>query len=489
MKDTAFHTTTELLRELQQKHISSVELLDLYIDRFERINPRINAIVATDFDNARKRAHAADQARAAGEIWGPLHGLPMTIKDTLEVAGMPCTAGAPEWKEHVPQRHADVVAALIKAGAIIFGKTNVPLHAMDWQSYNANYGTTNNPWDLARTPGGSSGGAAAALAAGLTSLDIGSDLAGSIRTPAHFCGVYGHKPSLNVVPTRGHIPPRPGIHPGEYSGDAELAVIGPLARSADDLDLALDIIAGPKPHHQTAWSLTFPAPRKKELKDFKVGLWLDDPVCPVDAAVGDCLRKLADALAKAGAQVSDARPAIDFTASHDIYMRLVAASQCAGQPDDRFYYALGRIQDLDRNDRSPMAQWLRGTAISHRDWVRSDYQRLLMRQKWADYFKEFDVLLCPVASVTAFAHDHGEFFGRTLQVNGQKRSYIDTMMAWAGLPNVSFLPVTTAPIGIAHNGLPVGVQIVGPYLEDKTPIHFAKLLAKRIGGFSAPSGY
>lgn len=485
----AYFTTTQLMRELQAKRISSAELLDLYLDRYERINPGINAVVATDFAHAKKRAQAADQARAKGESWGPLHGLPMTIKDTLEVAGMPCTCGAPEWKDHVPQRHADVVEALVNAGAIVYGKTNVPIYATDWQSFNAVYGTTNNPWDLSRTPGGSSGGAAAALAAGLTSLEIGSDLGGSIRTPAHFCGVYGHKPSLNVVPTRGHIPPRPGLFPGEYSGDSELAVVGPLARSAEDLELALDIIAGPKPHHRTAWALNFPAPRKQTLKDFKVGLWLDDPVCPVEAEVGDCLQKLADSLAAAGVQVSTARPEVDFGASDDIYRRLVAAAQCAGQPDDKYFYALGRVSSLDPNDKSALAQWLRGTAITHRDWVRLDYQRLMMRQKWADYFRQFDVLLCPVAPTAAFAHDHDELFKRTLEIKGQKKSYIDTMLAWAGLPMVSFLPVTAAPVGKTLQGLPVGVQIVGPYLEDKTPIRFAQLLTQISGGFSAPPGY
>lgn len=486
MDQTAYLSATALLAALRDQRISSSELLNLYAERYERINPRINAIVATDFTRALQRAEAADAARAAGDNWGPLHGLPVTIKDTWEVAGMPCTAGAPEWKDYIPAHHAEVVERLENAGAIVFGKTNTPLYAMDFQSYNEVYGTTNNPWDIERTPGGSSGGAVAALATGMTALDIGTELGGSIRTPAHFCGVYGHKPSFNIVSLQGHIPPAPGIYPGQYTLDGELAVAGPMARSADDLELALDIIAAPKAPQRVAWRLELPPPRKRELKDFKVGLWLDDPISPVDAMVGDCLQQLADRLAQAGAQVEDARPEIEFADSHDIYMRLVAASRCAGQPDDKFYWALGKSHDLDRADKSPTAQWARGIAMLHRDWVRLDYRRLLMRQKWADFFKTYDVLLCPAAPVTAFAHDQSELFKRTLDVNGQARSYLDTMLSWAGLSLVSFLPGTVAPIGRVANGMPVGVQIVGPYLEDRTPIQFAREIERLTGGFVAP---
>jgi amidase len=490
MDEFAFRSTTELMQALQSKEIGSEELLDMYADRCERFNPRVNAVIATDFDAARKRARAADCARAEGLSWGPLHGLPITIKDTFEVAGFPCTAGAPEWKDHRPTRNADVVQAVLDAGAIVYGKTNVPLYAFDFQTYNELHGVTSNPWNTALTPGGSSGGAAVALACGLTSLEIGSDLCSSIRSPAHLCGVYGHKPSFNIVSMRGQLPPRPGIYPGEYSLDGDLVVIGPMARSAEDLELAMDIVAQPKEPQRTAWQFNLPAPRKQALRDFKVGLWLDDPASPVDANVGDCLQNLVRQLTKAGVQVEDRHPDIDFTESYDIYTQLIYATTCTVAPEDRFQLAKDHAAKLAPNDRSAQAQAARGTAILHRDWIRLDYRRMLMRQKWADYFREFDVLLCPVIPVTAFPHDHSTApYGRRLLVNGKSQCYIETNMGWPGLASLSWLPVTAAPLGLAKNGMPVGVQIIGPYLEDRTTMHFAKLLAALTGGYQTPPGY
>src|SRR5690606_37586313 len=217
-------------------------------------NPALNAIVATDIEAARERARAADAALAAGESWGPLHGVPITIKDTFEVAGMPTTAGAKELRDHRPSSNAVAVQRLLDAGAIVFGKTNVPLYAGDLQTYNEVYGSTSNPWDLHRTPGGSSGGAAAALAAGLTALELGSDIGGSIRTPSHFCGVCGLKPSYGIIPSRGHIPGPPGT-----LSEADISVTGPMARSVDDLELALDILAGPDTPAAKGWRLELPA--------------------------------------------------------------------------------------------------------------------------------------------------------------------------------------------------------------------------------------
>ncbi|HET8707899.1 MAG TPA: amidase family protein, partial [Pseudomonadales bacterium] len=237
-----YASAKSLLQAMQDGALSSRQLLELYIKRIEQKNAEINAVVATDLEAARKRADAADAARANGELWGPLHGLPMTIKDTYEVPGMPCTAGAPMYRNHQPSRAAVAVQKLIDAGAIIFGKTNVPLFASDLQSYNKIYGTTNNPWNKALTPGGSSGGAAAALAAGFTAAELGSDIGGSIRTPAHFCGVYGHKVTHGIISMRGHVPGPPGT-----LGEPDLAVAGPMARAAGDLALLLDVVAGASP--------------------------------------------------------------------------------------------------------------------------------------------------------------------------------------------------------------------------------------------------
>ena len=484
-----FASATQLVATIKKKQVSAVELLEFYIDRINRLNPRINAVVATDFDNALIRAKKADEALTRGEDWGPLHGLPMTIKDSIEVAGMPCTSGSPKLKEHMPLRNADVIEPLLDAGAVIFGKTNLPLFAQDFQSFNDVYGQTNNPWDMTRVPGGSSGGAAAALAAGLTGLEIGSDIGGSIRNPAHFCGVYGHKPSFDMISFRGHIPPFPGLFPGDYALGGDIAVIGPLARSAEDLDLVMDIITTPNKPLRTAWKLELPPPRKENIKDFRVGVWLDDPDFPVDGSVADCLSNLIDALAKEGVGIEEKKPDIDFKECHDIYLKLLTAVPNAGISKDVFDDFVKQAANLDKNDKSFFAQLIRGTTMLHRDWVVLDYMRLMMRQKWADFFKSFDVLLCPVVPVTAFAHDHGDFFNRTLKVNGKDQPYMDTMSAWAGLTCVSYLPATIAPAGTAKDGLPVGVQIVGPYLEDRTPICFAKRLAEITPGFVPPPGF
>ncbi|OHE21656.1 MAG: hypothetical protein A2X95_09540 [Syntrophobacterales bacterium GWF2_56_9] len=489
MTNLHYLPATQQITLIKSRKISSAELLEVYIERFNRVNPSINAIIAIDLENARASAQKADEALARGEDWGPLHGLPMTIKDTIEVTGMPCTSGSPKLKQHMPARDADVAASLRGAGAIIFGKTNVPLFAQDFQSFNDVYGQTNNPWDVTRVPGGSSGGAAAALAAGLTPLEIGSDIGGSIRTPAHFCGVFGHKSSYDVVPFRGHIPPFPGLFPGEYAIGGDIAVIGPLARSANDLELVMDIIARPKKPMQTAWKLELPPPRKKTIIEFKVGVWLDDPDFPVDGLVSDCLSDLVDTLAKQGTQITNKRPDISFKDCHDIYARLLTAVPNAALPRAVFDQMLSELPNLSEDDKNFRAQLIRGTTLRHRDWVVLDYLRLLMRQKWADFFTDVDILLCPAVPVTAFAHDHGDFFNRTLKVNNMERSYADTMLAWAGLTCVSYLPATVAPIGTAKDGLPVGVQIVGPYLEDKTPIRLASLIEEMTGGFRPPPGF
>ncbi len=487
--DVAFQSATELVRAIQDRRISSLELLELYIERFERLNPVINAIVATDFENARRRARQADDALSKNEYWGVLHGLPITIKDSIEVTGMPCTSGAPELKNNLPGRNADVVQALLDAGAIVFGKTNLPFYAMDFQSYNDVYGQTNNPWDVSKIPGGSSGGSAAALAAGLTGLEIGSDIGGSIRNPAHFCGVFGLKPSFDIIPMRGHIPPPPGVFKGAYSLPGDIAVVGPLARSAKDLDLILDLIVAPPEYLKTAWSVHLPPARKKRLQDYKIALWLDDPVFPVDTLVGDAIQKTADELVKYGAKIQEEKPDIDFARSHEVYTQLLSAVSSPGLPRDIFEQALGEVPNLVETDKGYQAQWVRGTTMLHRNWLSLNYERLKLRQRWADFFTEFDIFLCPAAPVTAFAHDHSPFFERTLAVNQEHRPYADTLLGWAGLTCVAYLPATIAPIGLAENGMPVGVQVVGPYLEDKTSIHFAGLLEETIGGFMVPAGF
>ncbi|MFC1862404.1 amidase [Thermodesulfobacteriota bacterium] len=489
MKSLPLFSATKLISLIRRKKISSVELLNLCKNRYDRLNPRINAIVYTDFENALKRARQADEALARGRSWGPLHGLPMTVKDSFEVTGMPCTSGSPDLKDYVPTINAKVVEELLNAGAIVFGKTNVPLFTMDVQSFNKVYGQTNNPWDFSKVPGGSSGGAAAALSAGLTGLEIGSDIGGSIRNPSHFCGTYGHKPTFNIVPRLGHIPPQPGIFPGEYFLDGDIAVVGPMARSAEDLELVLRLIIKSKPFQRIATLIKLPPPRKNNLKDFRIGLWLDDPAFPVDSVVGDCLQAAVDRLSSAGAKISDKQPDVDFAHCYDIYAKLLHATTSMELSDEDFERIRAKSLKLDKNDESSKALQARGISLSHRDWMKLDYQRLLMRQKWAEFFKDFDVLLSPVFPITAFPHDHSELMDRVLRVNGQDRDYEKTAISWAGLTGVSYLPATVAPTGLAKNGLPVGIQIVGPYLEDFTTLRFAKLIKGIVGEFVPPPGF
>ncbi|MBI4765249.1 MAG: amidase [Deltaproteobacteria bacterium] len=470
MNDLASISATKLVGALKNKQVGSLELLEFYIERYERLNPRINAIVATDFDSARKRANDADAALAKGEVWGPLHGLPMTIKDNIPVVGMPNTYGMPIAKEFVPSANADVVESLLDAGAIIFWKTNLPLMGMDTQTFNEVYGQTNNPWDVTKTPGGSSGGPAAALAAGLTGLEIGNDIGGSIRIPAHFCGVYGHKPSYNIP--------------------EDLVVNGPLARSAEDLRLAMDIIVGPPSHQRQAITIKLPLPRKTNLREFRVGLWMDDPSYPPDTTVGNCLQDLADRLAKMGANLKTEKPDIDLGHSDRLRDYLALTTLSLREPQEIFNRAVNQLSTLRKEDQSLEARGVRALTAYHRDWNWVNSRRAIIRQKWADYFQKFDILLCPVLRIATHPHDHTEITKRVVQFNGQDSNYYDVVMPWNSLSLVAYLPATVAPIGFTPKGLPVGVQIIGPYLEDHTPIQFAMLLEEQVtGSFKVPPGF
>src|SRR5215472_3165647 len=307
MTEVAFRSAAALAAAIHRREIGSRELLEHYLARVDRHNAALNAIIVTDLERARRRADEADAALARGENWGSLHGLPMTVKESFDVIGMPTTWGLPELEGNLPPANALAVDRLLGAGAVIFGKTNVPVMLADSQSYNPVYGTTNNPWNRSLTPGGSSGGPSAALAAGLTGLEIGSDIGGSIRNPAHYCGVFGHKPTYGIAPPRGQA------LRGTVAA-SDISVIGPLARSAEDLAFALDIIAGPDPIEAAGWRLDLAAPRGKALADFRIAVMLDDPNCEVDHEVQDILQRLVDFLAGQGVRVSDrARPDIDTT--------------------------------------------------------------------------------------------------------------------------------------------------------------------------------
>ena len=475
-----------LARAIAAGEIGSRAALDHYLERIERLGRPINAVIALDVETARERADAADAAIARGESWGPLHGVPMTVKDTYEVRGLPTVVGEPKLRDYVSDRDAVAVARLRAAGAVIFGKTNTPRLAQDVQTSNPVHGTTHNPWNHDRTPGGSSGGAAAALAAGLSALEIGSDLAGSIRTPASWCGVYGHKASYGLIPMRGHVPGPPGTR-----AEPDLCVAGPLARSADDLGLALEVLAGPDAVDATVWSARLPAPGPTTFGDFRVAHCFDHAFCPVASAVRQRLEDALETARRAGARVA----AIDdlpggFETGYDTYDRLLNGMVGAAIPDKLYAKARrgARFLGLAGRDKGPgtLASFTRRATTSHRDWMVANEARHRLRETWHEFFRDCDVLLLPSVCVPAIAHDHsGNVLSRRIDVDGRSRGYTD-LFRWIAPATVAGLPATSAPVGVTAAGLPVGLQIVADYGRDTTAIAFAQHLAAAMGGFSAP---
>ena len=479
----SFATATELSAALKAKKVSAVELAQDVIGRIERHDARINAVCVRDFTRGLEAARAADAARARGES-KLLLGLPMTVKESYNVGGLPTTWGFPAQKDFTPPEDALSISRVKAAGGVILGKTNVPLALGDWQSYNDIYGTTNNPFDLARTPGGSSGGSSAALAAGYGPLSLGSDIGGSLRVPAFHCGVYAHKPTFALVPSRGHTsPPLPPL-----PFDRDLAVIGPMARSAADLSLLLDVIAGPDPIEAgTAYRLALPPPRHGELNRFRVLLIDTDPVLPTDAAVRAAIGRLAANLGKAGVAVERSSPLLpDFAASTRLYMRMLLSFLAASFQPEIYAGARDAAAKLAADDNSLAAERLRGIVLSHRDWLMAAGGRTRLRARWRELFKSFDAVICPVMPTPAFPHDHSaDQEQRRIEIDGRKYPYPD-QLAWPGIATLPGLPATAIPIGLSPQGLPVGVQIVGPWLEDRTPLKLAELIEREFGGFVAP---
>jgi amidase len=483
MDNRAFASATEQANDILDRRIGCVELLDFYLARADRHNSALNAIVVWQIDQARERARAADAALARGERWGPLHGIPMTVKESFNLAGLPTTFGNPQWKDNIAAGNAFLIDRLLQAGAIVFGKTNVPYMLGDAQSYNDIYGTTNNPWDLTRSPGGSSGGEAATLAAGLSALGAGSDIAGSLRNPAHYCGVYGHKPSWGLISTRGHAPP--GI-----MTPTDISVVGPMARHAEDLDLALRALAGPDRLQRTAWRVELPPPRHRRLSEFRVAVWASSPLCRIDTTVSDLFDRAINAIVRAGATVDDgARPGIADEEHHRLFMLLLRAATASRMRDEDFARQQEIAATLTDDDFSDRAAVARGATLLHRAWGNANEARTKLRYAWDEFFERFDVLLTPVAATGAFPHNHNPNRDeRTVSVNGKAVPYAEQLF-FAGLASLSYLPATAAPIGLTGEGLPVALQIIGPDGEDPTTIEFAWLLAAEIGGFVPPPAY
>lgn len=430
----------EAAAALLMRKLSAVELMELTLAQLDRWNPRIHAVVAEFRERAIERARAAGEALARRESWGPLHGVPVTVKETFSYPGSASTWGMPEYASALSSRTAPAVAALERAGAIVIGKTNVPQMLTDWQSYNPLFGVTNNPWDLSRTPGGSSGGSSAALAAGIGHLTLGSDIGGSIRVPAHFCGVFGHKPTLGLVSLDGHVP---GAWDGSAGPEAELPVAGPLARSARDLRLALGLSG---------------QPRHKRLRSFRAGYVIEEPLAP---DVRACCQAALDALRRQGVALDEGWPeGIDPREQYRVYRWML----------DAFLAATMKPAGERRE-------------VTYAEWLGYNTRRIACRSAWMRYFETHDVFLMPAAFTVAFRHDHSPrdlhslgYSGRTIE----GRPY-DDLLYWAHTASLTGLPATVAPVGLTEAGLPCGIQILGPFGEDATPIEFAAL-----AGFEVP---
>lgn len=477
-----YRSAFEIGADIKAHRVSAREVLDFFLDRIETINPQINAVVALDEARARARADEADIAARNGEDWGPLHGVPITIKDAFCTEGLVTVGGMPDCREHVPTKNAAAVQRYVDAGAIIFGKTNVPFMSSDLQSFNEVYGTTNNPWNILHTCGGSSGGAAAALAAGLTPLELGSDIGGSIRTPCHFNGTYGHKPSYGLVPQRGHLPPGQ-----DTLSETDLTVVGPLATCVSDLEGALDIIVGAGVEDAPAWKIELPKSSFSKVSDLRVAVWSDDKFCPVEAEIAACIESAGATLSNLGAFVdTKARPDIDPEANHVNFVQLLMASMGGGMPESVHKRAAEAVAAADPTDMTEPLLQMRGISLSYKAWLKQNERRLRTRKAWGEFFEEFDVLLCPCAHVSAFPHDQeGAMDSRRLLVNGQERPYME-LLRWAGLTLNVFLPATAAPIGETTSGLPIGVQIVAPFLGDKTSLAVARILEQHHRSFTPP---
>jgi amidase len=479
VSELAYSSAVAIADRIRQREISSREAVDYFLARVETLDEPINSVVTIDAERARTEADAADAALARGEVRGPLHGVPMTVKDSFQTAGMRTTSGAPELASFIPTEDAWPVARLREAGAIIFGKTNLPIYAGDLQSYNKVFGTTNNPHDVSRTPGGSSGGSAAALACGFTPLELGSDIGGSIRLPSHMSGIVGHKPSYGIVPAHGQIPGPPGT-----LTLADLAVAGPMARTIQDLKLGLDIMAGPNRWEKPAWHLELPPPRRPTLKQYRVAAWLDDPACRVEPEVGQLLEGAVQKLAAAGVRVDhDARPEFTLEKVADTFFALLQAALAGGVPADRLDEYAATVGDM------PAAHTRRLLAMRHRQWLSYNERRLQMRKRWEEFFTQWDAILLPVMPCPAIAHDHSEpMASRMASVGAEQRPYWD-LTTWMAPAGACYLPVTVIPVGRLKNGLPTGIQIVGAYLHDRTTLDLAEHLLPLVGGCPRPPGF
>lgn len=497
--DPTFLPATALADLVRGGKIGALELLDHFIARTEQHDSRINAVVVRDFDRARDRARALD---SQADKSAPFFGVPITVKESFDVQGLPTTRGHVALKDVPISITALPLRRLLEAGAVIFGKTNVPVDLADWQSYNPVYGTTSNPWNTDLTPGGSSGGSAAAVAAGLTGMDIGTDIGGSIRVPAHYCGVFGHKPSFGLCPN--YADPRTSLASG-----LDIAVLGPIARSAADLSAALDVLAGPDPD-ETGLTYTLPAPSFSRLQDLRVAVWAEQPGQVTDAETVAAIHRLADNLERQGAIVDrTARPDFDPVHAYHLYLQMLDTAWSIRQTETVIDERLKLKAALAEDDQTTDAVMLRMAGLPHRQWLLLNEQRYRLRRIWSAFFRQHHVLLCPAMATAAMPHrQDGEPWQRRITIDGQTMAY-NEMLFWPGITCGFHLPGTVVPIGQTQHpaplgvpldlpadlptgipaGRPLGVQIVGPLFGDRSTLAAAALLEQAGYAFTPPPGW
>jgi amidase len=475
MTDPLYRGATELLEDLANRRVSARELLDAAHARHEAVHSRLNAVVALDMERARAEATSIDEARARDTPLGPLAGLPMTVKDSFDVAGMPAVCGVPALLDRPKDcPDADVVASVRRAGAVVWGKTNVPIMLSDFQTYNDVYGTTNNPHDTSRTPGGSSGGAAVALASGITSLEIGSDIGGSLRNPASFCGVYSLKPTWDQLSTRGQVPPGPGTYV-----NTDLGVVGPMARSVADLALLHHVLRGDR------------EPARPSGAGYRVALWLDEPEFVLSGEVRTVLEAAACALAEQGVMIEPAKPPVHVARMLDIYLGLLFPTLLAGAPDEAFDRLVSLRPDAEKAqaggaDRYSLDTFVLHATSSYRTVARLRVLREDIKNALADWFDGWDAILTANTPVPAFTHRYGEWIAnQTLEVDGQAVPYF-RMLDWIALATVAHLPALAAPVGRTGAGLPVGAQLIGRWDDEDRLFGLAEHLERATGGFQPP---
>jgi amidase len=477
-----FRSALEQGRLLRAGKMSAQELLALCLDQYARHNGALNAVVVTDLDRAKAAAAAADRRYKRGKPLSPIDGVPMTAKESFDWKGTPSTWGAPAYRDNLAKQDAVAITRLTNAGAVIYGKTNVPLMLADWQSFNDVYGTTNNPWDVKRAPGGSSGGSAVALATGMSALEIGSDIGASLRNPAHYCGICAHKPTYGIVPYRGQM--LTSVEPSDIS------VAGPMARSARDLTFMMKLLAGFEGIPARGLQVKLPDRKERAFKNFRVAVMVNDPVSEVDQAVQDKIMELAIFLGRKVKRLSyDARPDFSAREAMDVYITLLRAATSRRQTDEEFTANAARSFQFDVSDQSYLAKMMRAYVMPHRTWLQVNERRHQMRHAWDAFFEEWDVMLCPAAASAAFPHDQlGDRHERLIEVNGKKVPTTDQLF-WAGYSGCFYLPSTVVPLGLTPEGLPTGVQIIARQYGDLTALHFAELIEEHYYSFSPPPGY